>query len=197
MVFFTSQEFIDLIAMILVIGYIFAKIMPKRNIVTRNYDPLKHYNQKNNFIEDLKWGIIVAAPAIVLHELAHKFVAMGFGATATLHAPYPMYAVVILLILLKSPIIFFVGGLVEVLGSLTYLQSALVSVAGPLTNLAIWGVCVYLIKSKSKFSRKNIEVIAMMKKINMFLFIFNMIPIPGFDGFNFLSSIFKYSMGLF
>lgn len=195
MVLFTSQEFIDLIAMILVIGYIFAKIMPRRKLATRNYDPLKQYKQ-NNFLEDLKWGIIVAAPAIVFHELAHKFVAMSFGATATLHAPYTMYAVVILLILFKSPIIFFVGGYVTHT-LLPPLQSALVSVSGPLTNLAIWGICVYLIKSKSKFSRKNIEVIAMMKKINMFLFIFNMIPIPGFDGFNFLSAIFKYIVGFF
>ena len=29
------------------------------------------------------------------------------------------------------------------------------------------------------------------KQINMFLFILNMIPIPGFDGFNFFISLFK------
>ena len=197
MILFTSQEIIDLIVMILVIGYIFSKIFPKKNIViSKDYDPLKQYTQKNNFLEDLKWGIIVAAPAIVFHELAHKFVAMSFGAIATLHAPYMMYAVVVALIFLKSPIIFFVGGYVTHT-PLPALQSALVSIAGPLTNLLIWFICDNLLKSKSSFAKKNLEIIAMMKKINMFLFIFNMIPIPGFDGFNFLSAMFKYATGFF
>jgi len=38
--------------------------------------------------KDFKFAIIITAPAVILHELAHKFVAMAMGLTATFHAWY-------------------------------------------------------------------------------------------------------------
>ena len=92
------------------IGYIFSDFFRREPL--EGYDPLKYY-QKPPLFENIKFAAMVAAPAVVFHELAHKFVAMLFGATATLHAPYTMYAVVILLKLMRFPLLFFVGGYVS------------------------------------------------------------------------------------
>jgi len=138
-------------------------------------------------LDNIKFAAMIAAPAVVLHELAHKFVAMGFGATATLHAPLNLYIIVILMKLLRFPLIFFVGGYVTH-SSLPHLQSAMVSIAGPLTNFLIWGV-IYLIIHFGLVQKKYYKILQPMAKINLFLGIFNMLPIPGFDGFNFFNAL--------
>lgn len=183
MVLITIGEIIDIIVMTVAIGYIFSRFF--RRAPQEGYDPLTYY-KKNPIIEDIKFGAMIAAPAVVLHELAHKFVAMGFGATATLHAPsffgipYGMYLLVILLIHLNFPILFFVGGYVSH-SVLPPLASSLVAFAGPLTNLILWLVGISLIKY-NLIDRKYYRTIGLMAKLNLFFFAFNMIPIPGFDG---------------
>ena len=184
--FFTISEIIDLILMILAIGYIFSTFIKREP--TEGYDPLTYY-KKNTFFEDLKYGIIIAAPAIVLHELAHKFVAMAFGAIAILHAPLSLYIIVIVMRLLNFPLLFFVGGYVEHT-LLPPLPSALVSVSGPLTNLILYLLCQGIVKFKL-IHRKNYKMLGIIAKLNLFLFVFNMIPFPGFDGYNFVSELLK------
>tara|TARA_B100001964_G_C14080313_1_gene529972 strand:- start:436 stop:978 length:543 start_codon:yes stop_codon:yes gene_type:complete len=170
--------------MTIAIGYIFSKFFRR---VPASYDPLTYY-KKNTLVEDIKYGAMIAAPAVVLHELAHKFTAMGFGASATLHAPsffgipYGMYLLVILLIHLNFPILFFVGGYVSHT-ALPPLASSMVAFSGPLINLVLWLGGMSLIKYKL-IDRKYYMTIGMMAKLNMFFFIFNMIPLPGFDGFS-------------
>ena len=181
----TLMEIIDIIVMTIAIGYIFSRFF--RRAPQEDYDPLTYY-KKNTLIEDIKYGAIIAAPAVVLHELAHKFVAMSFGASATLHAPslfgipYGMYLLVILMIHLNFPILFFVGGYVSHT-ALPALASSMVAFAGPLTNLVLWLGGMSLIKY-GLVNRRYYITIGMMAKLNMFFFIFNMIPLPGFDGFN-------------
>ncbi len=188
------QEIIDIVLMTLFIGFIFSRYFRRKPV--REYDPLTYY-QKSTLLEDIKWGAIIAAPAVVLHELAHKFMAIAFGAQATLYAPslfgipYGMYLFVILLSYLRFPVIFFVGGYVAHT-PLAALPSAIVAIAGPLINFILWLGSIIVIKNKL-VNRKYFESIHLMGKLNMFLFIFNMIPIPGFDGFNFIISL----IGLF
>jgi len=183
MVLVTLNEVIDLIVMTLAIGYIFSKLF--RRQPQEGYDPVSYY-KKNPLLEDIKYGAIIAAPAVVLHELAHKFVAISFGATATLHAPsllgipYGMYILVIVLIHMNFPIFFFVGGYVTHT-ALPALASSLVAFAGPLTNLLLWLLGTSLIKY-NLVDRKYYTMIGLMAKLNLFFFAFNMIPIPGFDG---------------
>jgi len=184
------QEIVDIVMMTLFIGFIFSRYFRRKPV--EEYDPLKQY-QKSTLWEDVKWGAIIAAPAVVLHELAHKFVAIGFGAQATLHAPglfgipYGMYIFVILLSYLRFPVIFFVGGYVSHT-PLATLPSAFVAIAGPFVNLILWLGSIIVVKNKL-VHRKYWEQIALAGKLNMFLFIFNMLPIPGFDGFNFIRSL--------
>ncbi len=184
MPFITLNEIIAIIAMAFAMGFIFTRYF--RRQPTEGYDPIKYY-QKAGLWEDIKYGAKIAAPAIILHELAHKFVAMGFGAQATLHAPYGLYAIVILLSLINFPVLFFVGGYVSHT-MLLPLPSAIVSISGPLINLILWLTFRASIKHKI-VNRKNYRDIHMMARLNMFLFIFNMLPIPGFDGYHFFAGL--------
>jgi len=183
---FTLNELFDLTIMIIAIGYIFSGFIKREPKV---HDPFAYY-QKSSIIEDIKFGAMIAGPAIVLHELAHKFVAMGFGAVAILHAPINWYIMVIIMRLLNFPFMFFVGGYVTHT-PLPPLESSLVSIAGPLTNLILYGLC-QLIVNKNLVNKKHHKTILISGKINLFLAAFNMIPLPGFDGFNFFYSIIKF-----
>jgi|TARA_B100001971_G_scaffold210469_1_gene236041 Zn-dependent protease len=186
MVFITLNEIIDIVFMTFAIGFIFSDIFKREPL--EGYDPLKYYSRTGMW-ENIKFAAMIAAPAVVLHELAHKFVALGFGAQATLHAPYTIYMIVILLKLVRFPLLFFVGGYVAHT-LLPPLESAAVSIVGPLTNLAIW-LSILAIVRFNLVNKKYYRILEPMAKLNMFLFIFNMIPLPGFDGYNFLSSLFS------
>jgi Zn-dependent protease len=86
--------------------------------------------------------------------------------------------------LMNFSFIFFIPAYVETIGQATHLQLAFVSVAGPLMNLVLWIGCASVLRF-ANVSRKYIPYLALASKINMFLFIFNMIPIMPFDGGNF------------
>jgi len=181
---FNIREIIELLIMVVAIGYIFSGFIKKPVNMS---DPFSFY-KKTSLIEDIKYGIIVAAPAVVLHELAHKFTAMSFGATATLHAPIGWYVVVAIMRLLNSPFMFFVGGYVTIYGVLTPLESAIVSISGPLVNLILFLIGTALIKFNI-IDSKHFKTISISSKLNLFLFAFNMLPLPGFDGLGFFQAI--------
>lgn len=189
MAFITLAEIIDIVIMAVAIGFIFKDVFKHPARHAGEYDPLQddRYKKKKLF-DGLKLSIMIAGPAIVLHELAHKFVAMGFGAEATLHAPYFMYAIVIILKLMRFPLLFIVGGYVAHT-PLSAFPSAMVAVAGPMANFLIWAV-ISIGGKKKWFSKRYDKILFPMARLNIFLCIFNMLPIPGFDGFHFFSSIY-------
>ena len=114
-----------------------------------------------------------------------------FGAFAVLRAPYMMYAIVIALRAMNFPLVFFVGGYVAH-SPLPAFPSALVALAGPLTNFIVW----YLTRLAVRFNvlKKYHRILVPMGKLNLFLGIFNMLPIPGFDGFHFFQGLFSAFM---
>ena len=150
---------------------------------------------------------MLIAPTILLHELGHKFTALAFGATATFHAACSvayigsgffnflcgLTIVAIVLKVIGFGFLFFVPGYVSVGPGATELQYAIISFAGPAVHLIFWLGAAYILKQKKflrKMSRKQQLYLLFLRQVNMFLFIFNMIPIPGFDGFNFFSHLF-------
>ena len=181
MALFTFAEIFDIVVMTLIVGYIFSGTF--RKPVEHDYDPLKHY--KYGFyginFEDLKLAALVTAPAIILHELGHKFVALSFGLQAQFHAAWTFLALGLIMKLMNFGFIFFVPAYVSILGNSTPLQSSMVAFAGPGVNLILWLGSLALLKYKS-LPRKYNGVLLLTGKINMFLFIFNILPIPFFDG---------------
>ena len=167
-----------------VVGYIFLDIfkLPKEH-----HDPLNPPSQWNDFL----FACLITAPAIIFHEMAHKFVGMFFGLKAVFHAAYTWLGIGVALKLFNTGIIFFVPGYVS-LTQAGSLQTAVTAAAGPLLNLILFIAATIVLKSKIKLSHKWIIVLELTKKINLFLFFFNMIPVGFFDGAKVLSGLLAY-----
>jgi Zn-dependent protease len=180
-------ELIDMVIMSLAIGYIFSDLL--RKPAPENYDPLVHYKKRSFAWENIKFAALAAGPAVVLHELAHKFVAMSFGAQAVLYAPYGFYLLVVILKAIGFPLLFFVGGFVAHT-PLPYLPSALVALAGPLTNFIIW-LAITIALKRNLIQKKYRLFLIPLAQISIFLAIFNMLPLPGLDGWGFFTDLIK------
>tara|TARA_Y100000031_G_C8212173_1_gene381561 strand:- start:1019 stop:1591 length:573 start_codon:yes stop_codon:yes gene_type:complete len=178
MPFFTLGEVFDITVMTLIVGFIFSGVF--RKPVEHDYDPLKQLKSRFN-LDDFKFAILVTAPAIIIHEFGHKFVALGFGLTATFKAAYTFLGLGLILKLMNFPFIFFVPAYVSILGRATALEFSLVAFAGPAVNLILWLGSLLVVRKNLAPKRWN-PALLLTSKINMFLFIFNMLPIPGFDG---------------
>lgn len=167
------QEIIDAILMTLIVGYIFMQLI----------------NRKGKFEWNTFWfSCLAIAPAIILHEIGHKLVAILFGYTAVFHAAYMWLGVGLMLALIRSPILFFVPAFVSITcESAACVQSpsavALIAFAGPLVNLLLFLTAYIVLKTDKKMSKKTYAFWHVTKLINIFLFGFNMLPIPGFDGY--------------
>jgi Zn-dependent protease len=174
----TLKEFIDLVIMIAVVGFIFKDVF--RKPITSGYDPLKYFSKNLNW-ENFKWAIIVTAPAIVLHEMSHKIAAISFGIPAVFHAAYFWLGIGAVLKMLNFGFIFFVPGYVSYVAGLgAPLEMALIAFAGPGMNLLLFLFATLAIKNN--WLPKYNQLLHMTKQINLFLFIFNMIPFRPFDG---------------
>jgi Zn-dependent protease len=167
-------EIKDLIIVTFAIGYIFSGFVRLPGLIT-NYEKIKN-------------SIYVAAPAVILHELMHKFVAISFGLEAIFKAYYPGLALGVILKLVNSPLLILAPGFVTIPSSTSTSISAIVAFAGPFTNLLLWIAAYFLLKMKN-LSQKQVLFLALTKKINLILFIFNMIPFGPLDGAKVLNGI--------
>jgi Zn-dependent protease len=186
--FLNLQELFDIVVMSVAMGYIFMSFLKKPQ--PYNFDPMQYFKRRLNW-DDFFFAMAVTAPALVLHEFGHKFAAIGFGGTATLHAAYTWLAIAIILKLMNSPIILFVGAYVAISGITSPFQDAVISFAGPAVNLFLFGAS-WLALRHWKFSRTATAVLQLTKRVNLILLVFNMLPIPGFDGFSVFSGLYHW-----
>jgi len=197
MAFISVQEVIDLAAMILFLGLIFWDVFRVPSHSYSHYDPLDYvYGRHSNSVfgipsDDFWNAVIIVAPAIALHEMGHKFMAMAFGISAVFHASYFWLILGLLLKIVRFPFLIFVPGYVSIFGSGTPLQNALVAFAGPGVNLILWLGSLILVRSRVKMSHRMRILLALSARVNMFLFFFNMLPIPPFDGFSVFSNLLR------
>lgn len=190
------SEILDLFLMTIYLGIIFSSLLKGFTSRVGHYNPLE---RKLGFdFKLMKFSILLIGPAIVLHELAHKFVAMGFGIDATFMAFYRANFTLILglialvMALANTGFVFLVPGFVSIGQTSSPGIYALIAFAGPFMNLLLWvGAAAFLKYGSTK--KKYVPLLVLTKKINMFLFFFNMLPIPGFDG----SKVFSGLAGLF
>ena len=196
--FFSINEVLDVVIMTLAIGFIFKDtFMPRRPRVvdTENYDPVAYYRSMGSRYDmgGFVLAIIITAPAILFHELGHKLIALGYGLSAEFHAAYFWLLIGIVLKLLNFGFIFFVPAYVSISGMSTPLQSSMIALAGPAVNFVLFIVPFILMKNKAfvKHYKKYLAVVFMTSRINLFLFIFNMLPIPMFDGWTVYSGLIK------
>ena len=103
------------------------------------------------------------------------------GLSATFYASYFGLGLGVFLRFISSPFIIFIPGFVEIHGATTT-QSILTAFVGPGTNLLLFAIAAIVLKRAKKLTQKQAIFLHLTKQINLFLFLFNMIPIPPFDG---------------
>jgi Zn-dependent protease len=176
MVSFTAREVRDILISMLVIAVIFAYLISKGSS-----------NFMNNFIALIPALLIAVGLGFVLHELAHKFVAVRYG----FYAEFRMWVEGLIFALVTAFLLNFVfvaPGAVYIHGEhITREQNGKISISGPLVNIVlalfflsltpfvthnptdIWG-----------FEFANIVLYGFI--INSILAAFNLIPLGIFDG---------------
>jgi Zn-dependent protease len=118
----------------------------------------------------------------LLHEIGHKLVAQYYGFISEFRADFPMLAIAFLLALF-SPIIFLAPGAVMIHGRLSRKQNGIISVAGPLVNLALAFIFVLLAFVISPSGNSVLGYLIWLGIwVNSFLGFFNMLPIWVLDG---------------
>ncbi|GIV90117.1 MAG: peptidase M50 [Chloroflexus sp.] len=136
------------------------------------------------FVLNLVVAAIVAGVGFVLHELAHRIVARGYGAEAHFIANDRWLLLSILISLLG--IFIAAPGAVWHRGLLTVRQSGLIALAGPVTNLVLSILFLLLfvpiIVLRPPFFDLWITVCYVGFRFNAWIGLFNMIPAGPFDG---------------
>jgi len=177
--FLDFAELFDMIITILAIGYLVMGIF-RRERYYFSVDDLK-----NDFWE----SCLLVSPAIILHELAHKITATAFGFEAVYHANFFGLAVGVIFKYLGLPIIFipaYVSIIPTASAVLTKWAFFITALSGPLTNLALFAVSSFFLKNE-KYARQAYIV----RTVNIWLFLFNLIPLPGTDGMQALRALFS------
>jgi len=141
----TFMELVDLVVMIAAVGFIFKDFFQFNRISSSGLPIIQKWDW-----DAIKMAIYATAPAIVFHELGHKFVAIAFGYAAVFKAAYGFLAFGVVLKLLKFPFVFFVPGYVQVQAGLATtdpIAAASIAIAGPLVNLLLWLIPKAILKN--------------------------------------------------
>ena len=181
MVLFSLWEIVQLVIITIALGYILSGYIQSP---TKDPFSLKRFSWK-----DIWFAALVATPAVVFHEFGHKFMAIGFGLAASFHVFWGGLVLGVLLKLLGSPFLFLAPAYVSIPSGATAIQSALIAFAGPGVNLLLWGISVLVLKYKKKMSHSSMLAWGISQKMNLFLFWFNLIPLPPLDGWTVLQGI--------
>jgi len=133
------------------------------------------------FVRPLVVSLVTAGLGFLLHELAHKVVAVRFDQVAEFRADYGMLFLAVMSALVGF--LFAAPGAVHHRGRLTEREHGLIALAGPVTNglLALAFAPVYLaglVAGSPLLSLVGGRGVA----INLFLAAFNLIPFGALDG---------------
>ncbi|MFB6133772.1 MAG: metalloprotease [Halanaeroarchaeum sp.] len=126
-----------------------------------------------DFFVALTVSLVTVGVGFLLHELAHKVVAIRYGQHAEFRADYGFLLLAVAGGL--AGFIFAAPGAVYHRGRLTVAQYGHIAVAGPITNLALAALFAPLTVVAPLIGQRGVE-------INLLLAAFNMLPVGGLDG---------------
>ena len=135
-------------------------------------------------------ALVTIGPGFVLHELSHKFVARHYGFWAEFRMWPQMLAMCIIISLMGF--LFAAPGATYIMGNdVTKEENGIISIAGPLTNVAIslLFIPVYLLGGPGSLLQFTG---ALGLYINLWLAVFNLIPLGPLDG----SKVFRWNKGI-
>jgi len=122
-------------------------------------------------------AVIAVGTGFLLHEMAHKFVAQRFKCWAEYR--YSPFGLLLTVVSALAGFLIAAPGAVFISGNVTRRENGLISIAGPGTNLAIGAmilpIALFVIPEFG-------GLLLFVAYINLFLGIFNMLPVPPLDG---------------
>lgn len=189
--FIKPIEIAEIVLMVLALGYIFSHFFRRPLTVQQALRKPVWYRFFD--LESIKFSMIITAPAVVLHELGHKFVALAMGFPAQLYGMLTgvsiiRYALIlgVVLRLVSAPFIFFLPGYVGppydgAWASMSAVQMGGMAFAGPAVNLTLFFLFWGLLAS-NRWPKYN-RIFYISRMINIWLFALNMLPIPPLDGY--------------
>jgi len=166
---FSGKEIRDLAVAWLALGVAFAILLSGgRRLLT----------QPDTLVTILPMTMVTAGLGFLLHELAHKVVAIKFGQVAEFRADYNMLFLAVMGAL--AGFLFAAPGAVYHRGQATLRENGLIALAGPLTNVALGVVFLPVAFLDSGGLVGTIADFGLY--INFLLAGFNMIPFGPLDG---------------
>ncbi len=130
------------------------------------------------FVLDIIFAAITVGLGFLLHELAHKIVALHYGCVAEFRAYSNM--LLLMIVLAFFGFVFAAPGAVVIDGPVGIRRNGKISAAGPATNIVLAFLFLGLAKSTSSSLGISIGNYGFM--INSWLALFNLIPIWNLDG---------------
>ncbi|SEV94371.1 zinc metalloprotease [Natrinema salifodinae] len=174
---FSDQELRDLAVAWLTLSIAFALL----------FAPIHLGGSLGSFVVMVGLSLVTVGVAFLLHEIAHKVVAIEHGQVAEFRADYQMLFLAIMGALVGF--LFAAPGAVYHRGQVTQRENGLIALAGPVTNLLLALLFLPLM-----ILPEPLGTIGQMGVwINLFLAAFNMIPFGPLDG----KSVLRWHKGIF
>lgn len=120
---------------------------------------------------------LLSVPLFLFHELAHKFVAQGYDLSSEFRF-FPNMAIFSLFSILM-PVKIIAPGVVQSTGRYSIDLEARIAMAGPLVNLMLGGIFLFL---STLFSGNWITLLLLVSKFSFDLALFNLLPFFVLDG---------------
>jgi Zn-dependent protease len=171
---FTGRELRDLAVAWLALGVAFALFLDRRELLAAVGEPGPETAMAVGLV--LVRALITVGVGFLLHELAHKAVAVHYGQIAEFRADYGMLGLAIVAGL--AGFLFAAPGAVYHQGRITDRENGLIALAGPITNLVLAALFLPLAFFGGYIGAVgNLGVL-----VNVLLAAFNMIPYGPLDG---------------
>ncbi|MFB6295940.1 MAG: metalloprotease [Halobacteriales archaeon] len=171
---FTRRELRDLFLAWLALGVAFALFLDRRALLAAVRSP--GTEAAVVVLTSLARALITVGIGFLLHELAHKAVAVRFDQIAEFRADYNMLGLAI--VAGFAGFLYAAPGAVYHQGRITDRENGLIAIAGPLTNVALAAVFFPLTALPGFLG--SVGTLGVL--VNVLLAAFNMIPFGPLDG---------------
>lgn len=134
-----------------------------------------------DFIANMGFALVIVVAGFFVHEMAHKLVARRYGCWAEFRADFRMLGLALLMSFFGF--LFAAPGAVMIAGRITSSENGKISIAGPASNILVAAACMPFwaldLAGTPAFATTLAHGLTL---ICGFLALFNLLPIPAFDG---------------